>query len=246
MQSTFIPQDDPARAPAIAQRLLACYQQVLGHDLPNKLVALQGFAQVLERELPGEIGDEARDCLNRLIAISREVHVHISALADVGRACRKVEALTPVCLDDLWPEIQAAVNYQQPGCIVITRDGPLPTLLLPRAAVSRALLEILLFAARRAAADSPVRVQVSWSCPTARSTCLHLRENGPALSVTQRKQAFEPGIPASGSPPALGLFLARLLAEGWGGALELSSPPEGGCVYILEIPHSPMIPSTGT
>ena len=33
------------------ERLLACYQQALGHDLPNKLVALQGIARLLEEEL---------------------------------------------------------------------------------------------------------------------------------------------------------------------------------------------------
>jgi K+-sensing histidine kinase KdpD len=226
--------------PAPCKRLLACYQQALGHDLPNKLVALQGLASLLEQEATGDIGEEARGCLERLVAITRQVHAQVNALADVGRCWRALGSLVPVNLDDLWTEALATVKYHHPGRLEVHADAPLPTLTLPREAARRVVLELLEFSARRASESGPLRVQLSCSQGPA-STVVALQDDGPPLSRIESEQAFAPALPPQGDPgSALGLFLAQLLAEGWGGTLELSAPAEGGCLCTLEIPHAPL------
>jgi K+-sensing histidine kinase KdpD len=225
--------------PVQCGRLLACFQQALGHDLPNKLVALQGIASLLEQEATSDIGAEARDCLKRVIDLTRQVHAEVNALADIGRACRTPGSLVPVNLEDVWTEALATVKYHYPGRLEVHADSPLPTLLMPREAARRVLLELLQFTARRASACGSLRVQRS-CCSGSASTLLALQDDGPALTQTECKQLFTPTLPPDREPrDALGLFLARLLAEGWGGTLELSAPGAGGCLCTLEIPHSP-------
>src|SRR5262245_53669331 len=151
---------NPARELAVVRRLLGAYQQALGHDLPNKLVALQGLAGLLEQECGGSLAGEARACLERLITLSRQLHSQVNTLADVGRTCRAPGPVVPVSLDELLAEVQASINYHRPGRLALSSDGPLPTVLLPRPAARRVLLELLEFGARRAA---PLRVRLTWN-----------------------------------------------------------------------------------
>ena len=57
------PPDEEGRALARAERLLACYQQALGHDLPNKLVALQGLARLACEDLRPKADAESLETL---------------------------------------------------------------------------------------------------------------------------------------------------------------------------------------
>src|SRR5689334_5074425 len=82
-------EDFSSCGPAAAQRrLLACYQEALGHQLPNHLVALQGLARLLEEAEAGRLGPEGRTYLGRLAALARQVDDTVRALAEVGRVCR--------------------------------------------------------------------------------------------------------------------------------------------------------------
>src|SRR5262249_35917259 len=106
--------DDPARALARAQRLLACFQQAVGHELPNLLVALQGTARVLEQEAGDRLDAETRSGLLRLGDLAARIHQFVVALAEVGRTCRRVEPLAEVSLEDVCREAAAEVSWLCP------------------------------------------------------------------------------------------------------------------------------------
>src|SRR6266498_4158245 len=92
--------DDPARALARAERLLACFQQAVGHELPNLLVALQGTARLLEQDAGDRLDAETRSGLVRLGNLAARVHEVVAALAEVGRLCRRVEPRAELSLED--------------------------------------------------------------------------------------------------------------------------------------------------
>src|SRR5262249_38027329 len=48
------------------ERLRVCYQQAVGHELPNQLVALQGTARLLEQDAGDRLDPETRADLTRL------------------------------------------------------------------------------------------------------------------------------------------------------------------------------------
>ena len=224
--------DDPARTLLQAQRLLACFQHALGHELPNHLVAIQGMARLLEQDAAAVLAPDDRACLLRLAQSAQRAHVLVVALADMGRACRKRDPAVAVALEDLWHEATAATNWLCPGHSVrYDVLGPLPRVVVPPAAGRRVLVEVLQHALRRTAPGQPLRIQV-----TAVATEVQIRDDGPAPTSLQQQQAFDPLIAATGDPAALGLFLARQLAENWGGDLRIEAGTERGCVALIQFP----------
>src|SRR5947209_3364292 len=70
------------------ERLLACFQKAVGHELPNELVAIRGLVQVLEMEEEERLDAAGRDYLHRLAAASDRVAALVSGLANMGRTFR--------------------------------------------------------------------------------------------------------------------------------------------------------------
>ncbi len=227
--------DGVGRRLALAERLLACYQQALGHELPNQLVALQGLARLVEADAGERLDGEGRACLVRLADMARRAHAFVAELADVGRTARKAEVPAEVSLAELCREAAAEVNWLCPGrAVQYDIAQPLPAVVLPPAAARRALLELFLHAARRAPADGPLRIAVGATAAEG-AVELRVRDDGPSPGPLGACQADDPFAAPAGQGP-FGLFLARLLAEGWGGSLRVEPGPDGGCAVTLVVP----------
>jgi signal transduction histidine kinase len=219
---------DAARALALAERLLGCYQHALGHDLPNQLVAIQGLARLVQQEAGESLGPDTAALLDRLADQARRAHALAAALADVGRACRMAEPPAPVALGELCREAAAEANWLCPdGGLRYDETQPLPTLRLPPVAARRVFVELCLHAARRAPEGRPVRVEVGAEAGAC-GTVVRVRDDGPAPPLPWPEQAFE--------PPSLGLFLARQLVEGWGGSLRAEAANGAGCTFLVTLP----------
>ena len=231
--------DDPARALVRAERLLACFQQALGHDLPNRLVVIQGLARQVQIEATASLDAETRAGLDHLVQSTQYVLDFVKALAEVGRACRRKEAPVEVDLAELWQEVVAELKWLCPGRPVrYDSVQPLPPLLVPLGNVRRVLVEVLLAAVRRCPAEQPLRLVAAGLQP-ADSGLVEIRvaDDGPVLSPLQQQQAFDlPAGPAVEPATALGPFLARQLVEGWGGSLRIEAGPNRGCVTTFTAP----------
>src|SRR5437870_1875703 len=94
------PEDDRRRL-ARAERLLACYRQAVGHELPNQLVAIQGLVRVLEFEEGARLSAEGRDYLQRLAAAAQRTHALLRTLAAIGRVGREPVGPEPLALADV-------------------------------------------------------------------------------------------------------------------------------------------------
>ena len=232
MLSTPSDPDTQALAPALAGRLLACFQQALGHDLPNKLVALQGLARFLGEELDGRLDDDSRASLERLGALARQIDEQVRALAEVGRTCCRPGPATPVDLAELWVEVGVEVRVQSGGRVVrFDRSPELPSPVLPRESLRRVLREVSRDALRRCPPERPLHIRLS-----GQPGGLMLEVTADAPAPAQPERAFEPRADSPLGPSAgLGLFHARLLAESWGGGLDLLDP-EGGGGFLLRLP----------
>src|SRR4051794_21867794 len=86
------------------QQLLACFQQALGHELPNQLVAIQGLARLVQSEAAERLSPEACDFLARVVEQSRNCHCLVQSLAEMGRLLRQHEPAAPVALADVFDE----------------------------------------------------------------------------------------------------------------------------------------------
>lgn len=215
-----------------AERLLACFQKALGHELPNQLVAAQGLARLLEEE-GNRLSPEGRECLGRLAAAVGRAHALVSELAELGRAGRLAGAGGSAVLGDVAPEALAEVNQLCPVAgIEYHIANPRQALPLPEASLRLVLVHLLRYAAR----GRPAHVEVG-ARPAAAGFELWVADDGPALAAAAGEGLFEPFPP--GAEGRLGLFLCSLLAEGWGGALEARPGPGRGNRLLLTIPGPP-------
>jgi signal transduction histidine kinase len=219
------------------ERLLACYQKALGHELPNQLVAIQGLLRVLELDERERLGPDGRDYLERLHAAARRAHELARALAELARAARRPPPAEPVVLAEAAREASAEVNWLCPG-VSIEYDFPESGLVLSvtRADLRQVLVPLLRFAAQNPAGDRPLLLQVGARRAGA-AVEIWVKDNGRGLDAEQRPSLFEP-FSGTASPDAghgLSLFLARQLVESWGGALHYHSEPGRGNTFTIII-----------
>jgi signal transduction histidine kinase len=209
---------DPGRRLARAERILACFQKALGHDLPNQIVALQGVLQVLELEEGSRLSTEGRDYLQRLSAITGRLREALLTLRAIGRAGTDLGVVEEISLAELAREAAAEVKQLLPGrAITYHLRFPVATVKTYRRPLQRAVVE-LVRALGRAGAE-PIHVYLD-SRPAA---------DGVELSVSTAPAAAGVSVPGD-----LTLALVRELADAWGGRLTAAERPgEGPCFTLL-------------
>jgi signal transduction histidine kinase len=219
------------------EHLLARYQQALGHDLPNKLVALQGIARLLGQELDGQLSGEAKDWLTRVVCLTMEIDNQVRTLADIGRACKQTGLVATINLAELWSEVRTEVAWQKSDR-TIRCDSCFaePIVVLPERSLRRVLVELMRYAVHRSLPGKDLRLVLSSERLRSDLVLVSLQDNALVPPHDVLEQALSSRVDGpQGS--LLGLFLARLLVEGWGGTMRLSTPSEGGCLVTLEVPQ---------
>jgi signal transduction histidine kinase len=229
---------DPAIGPGPEGRsrertdqLLGCYQQALGHELPNLLVSLQGLARLLCEEQGARLDPEGRSLLDRLAGLARKADTLARSTARVGRIYRDYGPLSRVSLSDAAREALAEVNLLStaPG-VEYDVASDMPVLAISRLALHQVFVQLLGNAARAGVRGRPLRVRISARC-VSDGVELQIADNGCGISDDVARRIGEPFCPGSGL--GLGLFLVRQFVSGWGGSLQITSAPERGTTVSI-------------
>jgi signal transduction histidine kinase len=237
-----------------AGSLLACFQQALGHELPNQLMSMQGLARLLEDGEGQHLGPEARAQFGRLAALAQETDRLVRALADVGRLCRDARSGGPVALDEVAQEAAAEVHLLYGGpSIVYDFSGDLPAVTVSRQSLYQVLVQLLrnavqavgtgrLFPSFPAPGDNPVeagsaagRVEVG-ARRAPDGVEVWVADDGRGLPAVPPEKLFAPFQRGNGL--GLGLFLVRSVVAAWGGRLRVESESGRGTRFTLLIPLS--------
>jgi signal transduction histidine kinase len=219
-----------------ASRLLACYQKALGHDLPNRLVVLQGFARLSE----GELELDLRDRQERLANLARRIHEQVSALAQIGRLCRDPGPLEPVLLPEAAAEAAAEVKLLAPRLdAAYDWPTPAPVVWVAREALRQVLVRLLRRAAQAVPGGQSVPVRL-------RAREVHggmevtITDSGPpwvAAGPPERLAELFAGDSAD-DPEQLDLFLVRQLVADWGGTLRVRTEAGSGTTVTFFVPSA--------
>ncbi|MBV9849918.1 MAG: HAMP domain-containing histidine kinase [Armatimonadetes bacterium] len=229
----------PGAAAEQAERLLACFQAGLGHELPNRLVALQGTARMLEALAGDRLDGETRQLLGNLASLARRTDELARALAAVGRLRRELKAGGTAVPDEVVAEAAAETNLLSPGRPVEYHlGGALPVLPVPRGVLHQVLLQLLRNAVQAAVAGRPPRVRLSAE-RVAGGVEFRVADNGRGLDDSQAERLGEPFRSAGPDRQGLGLFLVRQLVAEWGGVLRLHSEPGRGTTVSVLVPVRP-------
>ena len=216
------------RTPLTTFRL---YTEMLTDGLVQDTEQQQSYFQTLHREA------------NRLMHMVENVLAY--ARLEKGRPTNRTEELSlGELLDRCWPRLSQRVS-ESPLQLELTlseqvRETRLTTNAL---AVEQVLFNLIDNACKYASDATDPRVTVEAEATNALVT-IRVRDFGPGLSPTARRQLFEPfgksSAQAAESAPGigLGLSLARRLARDLGGDLERDQVGRAGLAFILTLPRT--------
>jgi two-component system sensor kinase FixL len=231
---TPTPAADAAQALQQARDLLACFQNAVGHDLPNQLVAIQGLARMLVEMAGVGLDEDGRALLTRLAALTVRADEQMRRLAALGRLCRELDQgvgspQEAIPLAEAVREALAEVKVVFSDRAVRYHVGEaLPHLPVSRTALHQVLVQLLRNAVQAAAPGRAAEVEVTGETVEGGKE-FRVRDNGRGLSV-EVTHLGEPG------GPGLGLFLVRQVVARWRGRFHVCSQPGEGTTVGVFIP----------
>ena len=224
------------------------FLSIASHELKTPLTSLQLQVQSLQRTLQGG-GAEPDRLEQRLRTVNRSAErlgELVNRLLDVSRITRGVVELVrePVELVALAQEVVARFGESLREAHTEARvvaGGPV-TGSWDRMRLDTVVTNLLSNAIKYGQ-GKPVELSVSDGGGVAR---LEVKDGGIGIAPADQErifQRFERAVPERHYGGfGVGLWIARLVAEAHGGALQVSSAPGQGSTFVLELPLEPAAP----
>lgn len=206
--------------------------------LSSPLAAIQGSAQLLNRPEILADGERREATLSAITQQAKEVSMlleDVLVISEISEG-RLVLEMSSVDLGELVSEVSMAGGLASRGYVEF--DPTMPQVKADRRRLSQAISALIENAVQRATSPDAVSVSVFLSGDDA---VIDVADDGPSPTVSERDRLFEQfSDPEAASVPsladAMGLYLARYVAEAHGGGVHLSVPKDGGATYSLFVP----------
>jgi two-component system sensor histidine kinase HydH len=200
---------------------------VLAHEIRNPLASLKGQAQLLMEQLP-EAGRESKKA-QRIVEEALRLEALSQNLLDFVRSGNvQREASDAVAL------IEQAAQATAPGRVRLSMRGSVDTkVMLDSPRMHQVLVNLLQNAVQASNDEQPIEVTVE---RTERRLRIEIRDHGPGLPPGDEAKIFDAFQTSKTHGTGLGLAIARRIVELHQGTLAAHNHPEGGAVFMLEIP----------
>ncbi len=213
---------------------LELLNQIVRHDIRNKLQVVLGAGQILDEHV-----DEAgADTLDRLIASAKEAVEITDTARDVAEVVLRTGTeprpvrLSPV----LTGEVDEIRSHHEEA--VVQLDGPLPAVTVQADDLLPAIFRNLLTNAVEHNDKALPKVTVSVEERPER-VVVRIADNGPGVPEASREEIFEEGETGLASEgTGVGLYLVETLVEDYGGTVSVEDNDPTGAVFVVELPKS--------
>ena len=220
--------------------LRADFVSLVSHELRTPMAAVIGSARTLQQRWRELTPDQRESFLELIAAETGRLATLISDVLDTSRidAGTFTFRFSDVDLGELVRDsvASAEVSSDEVGLRAEVQD-PLPVVRGDPERLRQVLMNLIDNAIKYSPAGDQVDVHAY-----AENGCVRVdvRDRGPGIAREDQRLIFEKfGRVTSGNTrpgTGLGLFIARSIAEAHGGTLEVSSAPEHGAVFTLELP----------
>jgi signal transduction histidine kinase len=206
----------------------------IAHEIKNPLFAISSGIQLLQEELA--LDDEQRMTFEiiyrdvmRMDRLVRQLQL-LSARPRLNRSVQRVADL-----------IQAAVTLNRgllaEKSLKMAASVPpdLPDLVVDR----DQFLQVLFNLIQNAISVSPRggRIEAAAEAgPDRASVIIKVRDEGPGIPADLRERIFEPFFTTKTSSAGMGLAVSRRIALDHGGSLRGEDHPQGGAMFVFELP----------
>jgi two-component system sensor histidine kinase HydH len=211
-------------------KILGQMSAVLGHEIRNPLASLKGHAQLLLEKLPADHpGRKGAERVLRETARLEELSRQVLAFARTGTV--RCEPTDPAAV------VRGAI--EEVGSTEISldaREAP-GEWSLDSARIEEVVVNLLRNA--RDASEPGQPIHVSLGVQPERGLVIKVRDHGEGIGPGEEDKVFEPFYTKRAKGTGLGLALARRIVEGHGGVITANNHPEGGAVFLVQLPANP-------
>jgi signal transduction histidine kinase len=229
-----------------ANRAKSEFLAVMSHELRTPLNAIDGYAELMEMEVHGQLTPEQRQDLTRI----RKSQRHLLGLINGVLNYTRVEAgvahydLEPVSLADVLMSSEALMRPQMTHRgLNFTVDLCSPDLRVTadQEKLQQILLNLLTNASKFTPAGGSVKM---WCDPGEASVKITVADTGRGIAPEQVAKIFEPFVQVDSrltrteEGVGLGLAISRDLAHGMNGGITLESEVGKGSAFTVTIPRT--------
>lgn len=200
---------------------------VLAHEMRNPLASLKGHAQLLLEKLPPETREAKK--AERIVLEATRLEDLSSTLLDFVRSAEIDRQPT-----DVVSLIQQAADQVGADRVQIVVPGaPARPVALDPLRMHQVLVNLMQNALQVSPEDRGIEVVVHQA---PRTVTLEVRDHGPGLNPGDEQKIFEAFHTTKTQGTGLGLAIARRIVELHDGRLSARNHPEGGAVFVVEVP----------
>ena len=206
----------------------------IAHEVKNPLFAISSGIQLLQEELA--LDDEQRKTFEIIYRDVMRMDRLVRQLQLLSARRRLNRTVQPVA--DL---IQAAITLNRGLAVeksLELSDSIAPN--LPDLVVDRdQLLQVLFNLIQNAIFVSPQGARIEATAetgPDRASVIIRVRDEGPGIPGDLTERIFEPFFTTKASGGGMGLAISRRIALDHGGSLTGGNHPQGGAVFVLDLP----------
>jgi len=231
-----------------AEKMKSLGQLVAGvaHELNNPIGFVHANLQLLDEyikklvESQGNEGDteRAREAITKLLERSREGTTRVKKIVQDLRTFSRMDH-ADLQDADLHEEIERTLRLMEPrfknNIVVETDFGKIPRVRCYAGQLNQVFLNLLMNACDAIERDGTIRIRTR---PTPDGVRLEFHDDGHGIPADVQNRIFDPFFTTKpvGAGTGLGLSLSHGIVERHGGRISVSSGPEGGTTFVIELP----------
>jgi signal transduction histidine kinase/PAS domain-containing protein len=217
---------------------------VMSHEFRTPLSAILGYADILTAEVHGDLSTRQRSHVERMKASVRHLSHLVDeilsyASMDAGRERVRPEPINATALAVEVSEIMQPIA-EAGGLTLRVRgaEGEEPMVTDP--SKLRQILINLVSNAIKYTPEGGVELVLE---PEDERVCFHVLDTGPGIPEAHMEAIFKPFWQIDSGPgrrpmgTGLGLAVARQLARLMGGDIVVTTPPDGGSEFVVQLPR---------
>ncbi|HEY5312652.1 MAG TPA: ATP-binding protein, partial [Pirellulales bacterium] len=234
-----------------SNRELEEFASVASHDLQEPLRKIQAFGDRLDTHCTGQLGEQGRDYLGRMLQATVRMRTLINDLLTFSRVTTRASPLAKVDLGQIAQEVLSDLDerIRQTGGQVII--GQLPVIEADALQMRQLLQNLIGNALKFHRPDLPpvVRVVARFGCPEDRpadglpagGTCqLVVSDNGIGFDIKYLDRIFNVFQRLHGRAEyegtGMGLAICRKIVERHRGSITATSQPGDGASFVITLP----------
>jgi len=229
--------DEEASAGEERERLV----YAVSHDLQDPLQLARRYADILNEDFEGELGESGSKVLGHLQFNLTRTQEMLDELLDYSRLQNARPEREPVDFNELLDEVVDLyrLKLDEIGGSV-ARQHSLPTLLVDRRQFRR-VLQNLIGNAIKFRGESPLHVSVR-AQQVRNEWRIGIKDNGMGIAEEDAKRIFDMFERAGGAEDTpgtgMGLAICKRIVQNHGGKIWVRSSPGSGSVFIFSIPQA--------